>query len=191
MSLDTTSQTFFESLYRAKRDPWNFASDSYELNRYKTILRAVGPNNYRHAFEPGCSIGVLTEQLAPICERLDAIDISPTAVLQAKKRCQAFVNVHIECGGLPQHIPSGNFDLVIFSEVGYYFGEAALHDLMYQIVGRMCARGTLLAAHWLGSSPDHILSGHRVHEIIARLDELTHNLAERHTGFRLDRWERR
>jgi predicted TPR repeat methyltransferase len=177
-------------MYRTKSDPWNFARNGYELQRYKKIVQAVGHQHYRHAFEPGCSIGVLTEQLAPICERLDAIDISPTAVLQAKKRCQSFPNVHIDCGQLPHHIPAGGFDLVIFSEVGYYFGEKALHDLIHQIVSRMCAGGTLLAAHWLGSSPDHQLSGERVHEIIDRSNELTHNLAERHAGFHLDGWER-
>jgi predicted TPR repeat methyltransferase len=190
MSPDTTSQAFFESMYRAKSDPWNFASNRYELNRYEAILRALQQRSYRHAFEPGCSIGMLTEQLASICGRIDAIDISPTAVLQAQKRCQSFANVHIGFGALPHHIPAGIFDLVIFSEIGYYFGDSLLKDLMNRILGRMSIGGTLLAAHWLGTSPDHLLTGDRVHEIIHQTDGLAHKMAERHNGFRIDRWER-
>ncbi len=190
MNPATTSQIFFENMYRRDPDPWKFASDRYELNRYEAIFRSVAHKTYRHVFEPGCSIGVLTARLASISERLDAMDISPTAVLQAKKRCQSFANVHIACGALPHQIPIGNFDLVVFSEIGYYFEEGALQDIIVRIVARMRAGSTFLAAHWLGSSPDHLLSGDRVHEIIDRSDELTHNLAERHAGFRLERWER-
>jgi cyclopropane fatty-acyl-phospholipid synthase-like methyltransferase len=190
MNPNTTSQAFFENMYRRNSDPWNFASNPYELSRYAAILRRIGHKSYKHVFEPGCSIGVLTAQLASVAERLDAVDISPTVVLGAKKRCQSFSNVHIVCGALPHQVPEGAFDLVVFSEIGYYFAEAALHDIIRRIVARMCEGGTFLAAHWLGSSPDHLLSGDQVHEVIDMSDELKHRKAELHEGFRLDLWER-
>ena len=80
MTTNTTSQEFFEAKYRENNDPWAFASNAYEQKRYSEILRALDHRRYRRGFEPGCSIGVLTARLASICEHVDAIDISPTAV---------------------------------------------------------------------------------------------------------------
>ncbi len=42
MNRDTTSQAFFENMYRAKADPWNFSTSRYEHDRYKSILEACG-----------------------------------------------------------------------------------------------------------------------------------------------------
>jgi trans-aconitate methyltransferase len=187
---DTTSQAFFEEKYKRSCDPWAFATSGYEQQRYAAILGAIGHRNYRHAFEPGCSIGVLTEQLASLCDRLDATDISPTAVAQTQRRTQHLSNVQTTCGALPALIPDGNFDLIVFSEIGYYFSEDALFSLARELVYRNCKSGVFLAAHWLGESPDHLLSGDRVHEVLSQVPNLSLQHAERHPGFRLDVWTR-
>jgi hypothetical protein len=62
--MNTVSKEFFEEKYRANRDPWNFSSSSYELNRYDDIARLLGDRSFNRAFEPACSIGVLTKRLA-------------------------------------------------------------------------------------------------------------------------------
>jgi SAM-dependent methyltransferase len=190
MNHDMTSQAFFDSMYRANSDPWSFASSEYEGLRYQTLLQALGDDRFHHAFEPGCSVGVLTEQLSARCDRVDAIDISPTAVELARKRCSSLANVSIRCGSLLHPMIEGGCDLVVFSEIGYYFEEETLREILSKLVASMKQQGTLLAVHWLGSSPDHLLSGDRVHEIIDEIDELIHDKAERHSGFRLDRWRR-
>ena len=187
---DTTSQGFFEAKYRDSADPWSFATSAYERQRYAAIFNAVRHRRYNHAFEPGCSVGVLTEKLAGIAERVDATDISPTAIAQAKSRTKHLPNVRTTCGALPDFIPTGDFDLIIFSEIGYYFTEGALLTVATTLVSRNCASGVFLAAHWLGNSPDHLLSGDRVHEILAQLPNLVLQHAERHEGFRLDVWTR-
>jgi SAM-dependent methyltransferase len=197
MSQSTTSREFFDRKYRDAGDPWSFASSAYELGRYEATVRALENRRFRRAFEPGCSIGVLTERLAVICDRVDAIDISPAAVKLARERCKALPNVHTTCGALPAFIPDGDFDLVVFSEIGYYFEEDALRALAEQLVSRICTSGILLAAHWLGSSKDHLLQGDRVHEILGSTEGLKLEVSERHgdlegrqTGFRLERWVR-
>jgi methylase of polypeptide subunit release factors len=129
MTTNTTSQEFFEAKYRENSDPWAFASNDYEQNRYSVILRALGSRRYRRAFEPGCSIGILTARLASICDHIDAIDISPTAVTRARHYCAHLDNVNIHCGSLPKDVPAGTFDLVILSEIGYYFGGQQLSGL--------------------------------------------------------------
>jgi SAM-dependent methyltransferase len=116
----TTSQDFFENKYRQNADPWKFEDSPYEQARYAVTLRALKGHHYSRVFEPGCSVGVLTQALAGNCDRLEAIDISPTAVFRAQHRCHDLPNVRIRCGSLPEAIPLGKFDLIVFSEIGYY-----------------------------------------------------------------------
>lgn len=190
MTPDTTSQEFFDEKYRRQDDPWDFASNAYEQQRYEAIYRALSHRRYHAAFEPGCSIGVLTARVAPLCAHLDAIDISPTAVRQARQRCQALLNVEIRCGSLPDSIPAQELDLVLLSEIGYYFEPGALHQMGTTLVSCLNPGGILLAAHWLGESDDHRLSGDTVHRILQSLDGLVLEHSERHTGYRIDRWSR-
>jgi len=191
MITNTTGRAFFNGKYKRDPDPWNFASSSYELGRYKRVLQALPRIRYKMAFEPGCSIGVLTEQLASVCDAVEAIDISPIAVDQAIRRCSRLPHVHIERGALPKNIPRRKFDLIVFSEIGYYFEPSQLQSLMNRLMKHMGDNCTFLASHWLGSSPDHVLSGDQVHEIILGIDELRLEHAERHAAFRLERWTRR
>jgi SAM-dependent methyltransferase len=187
---NTTSQEFFELKYQHNADPWSFASSAYELERYRATTAALTHRRYRRAFEPGCSIGVLTRRLASICDRVEAMDIAPSAVSIARQRCKDLDNVVVECGALPQVNPEGSFDLIVLSEIGYYFSEEQLRSVASRLVERLSRPGVLLAVHWLGSSDDHLLHGDRVHCILGSLDGLVLDRSELHMGFRLDRWAR-
>src|ERR1700750_3433210 len=111
MNLHTTSREFFEGLYLQRDDPWSIALSEYELRRNQVTIQALANRRYQRAFEPGCSIGVLTEQLAMISEHVTAIDISSIAVEQATRRCSKLSNVSIKQGTLPSDVPSDIFDL--------------------------------------------------------------------------------
>ena len=190
MSASTTSAEFFEQKYRESADPWDFARSEYERSRYDAIISALGTRSYNRAFEPGCSVGELTWRLAKRCRHVDAIDISATAVARASERCKELPNVAVRAGGLPHQIPDNEFDLIVFSEIGYYFEESSLQELGDMLVRRIRTSGTLLAAHWLGTSKDHLLGGDRVHEILGSLTGLRLDYSERHADFRLERWVR-
>jgi hypothetical protein len=187
--MNTTSAEFFEQMYRESDDPWRFASSRYELSRYDSILLALSHRRYRHAFEPACSIGVLTEKLSSICDFLEATDISATASELARQRCASLPNVEVRCGSLPQDIPA-SFDLLVLSEVGYYFTREEFRGVVRLCLSNLVENGTLVACHWLGSSPDHILSGDETHAVIAAMSELHLEHSERHPDFRLDRWRK-
>lgn len=189
--MSTTSQAFFDDKYKRDPDPWGFVSSPYERERYERILHALAGPRYRRAFEPGCSIGVLTERLASVCGVIEAIDISSIAVERAKQRCTRLGHVHIKRGALPKNIPAGMFDLIVFSEIGYYFEAPQLQMLVDQLIRRMEDNGTFLASHWLGSSRDHLLTGDQVHQTILTIDKLVLKHSERHKDYRLDRWVRR
>jgi SAM-dependent methyltransferase len=191
MATNTSSGAFFEAKYAAAADPWRFATSLYERERYSKILSVLRGRRYQRAFEPGCSIGVLTAGLAELCDSVEAIDISPTAVDRARKRCRNFANVRVTKGQLPGDVPDGVFDLIVFSEIGYYFEPAALFRIATQLAGRLSSGGIFLAAHWLGASPDHRLKGDEVHALLGRIPGFERTLAERHEGFRMERWIRR
>ena len=188
--LSHSSADFFEAKYQRDGDPWNFAHSDYERRRYDAILAALQPARYGSGVEPGCSVGVLTEGLAPLCDHLLAIDFSPTAVRAAAERCRRFEHVEVACRGLEEVESFAGFDLVVLSEIGYYFSEARWGELSKRMVGEMRQGATLLAAHWTGESKDHAISGDRVHEVLFANAQLNLQQSERHAGFRLERWER-
>jgi protein-L-isoaspartate O-methyltransferase len=117
----TSSAAFFEAKYQKRADPWNFSSNAYELRRYEAIICAITHRRYARAFEPGCSIGVLTERLAAYCDAVYAIEFSSTASDQAQARCAHLPNVEVRCAAMPEGMPARDFDLVVLSEIGYYF----------------------------------------------------------------------
>lgn len=190
MKAEVTSAEHFEKMYRKKADPWAFATSAYEQGRYRAIVNALAGRRFRRGFEPGCSVGVLTEQLGGLCARLEAIDFSATAVKRARDRCSPLPHVAVTQGALPQDIPGGTFDLVVLSEIGYYFQQNDLQRIGEALVEQLEPGGVLLAAHWLGHSPDHVLSGDQVHEVLGHLAGLRHASLERHEGFRLETWVR-
>jgi SAM-dependent methyltransferase len=190
MAINTVSKEFFEAKYRASCDPWNFCSSPYELNRYDEIVRLLGNRNFNHAFEPGCSIGVLTERLAGRCRYLFAMDISPTAVAMARRRCERYANVAIVEGALPNDLPSGAFDLIVFSEIGYYFEHGVLVGVRDMMTERLAQRGVFVGVHWLGVSADHLLTGDEVHEVLRSSNSLRVTESRRYDGLLLESWER-
>ena len=187
---DTSNSAFFEAKYRSESDPWNFLQSPYECARYDAIVNALSAPHYRRVFEPGCSIGALTVRLASIGDEIEASDFSPTAVKEARKRCENLSNVRIQCCSLSEQQDFGRFDLVVLSEIGYYFFAPDWRELSERCVATMNSGSTLLAAHWLGKSTDHQMSGDEVHEILASNANLILEHSERHECFRIDRWVR-
>ena len=143
MIRDTTSQQFFEDKYRQCDDPWNFSNSAYESERYARILGALEGRCYFRAFEPGCSIGILTSQLATVCASVEAMDISEIAVTKARQHLRSLRNVRLTQGKLPYGIPGGQFDLIVLSELGYYFSEGALASLGNSLVKHLDSGGVL------------------------------------------------
>jgi SAM-dependent methyltransferase len=175
-----TSREFFEGLYLADPDPWGFTDDPYERGRYDQILEHVPAGHYDTAFEPGCSIGVLTRRLADRCRRVLALDIAGPAVDEARRRCAGHPGVEIARGELPDDLPTAPLDLVVLSEIGYYFTEPVLGDLAQRIRDLLTPDGRVVAVHWVGDSPDHVLHGRDVHRVLGTRLALSHRVGIEH-----------
>jgi SAM-dependent methyltransferase len=191
VTTDTTSEEFFERKYRADTDPWDFATSSYERWRYDTILRAINHRRYRRALEPGCSVGVLTSRLASFCDEVEAFDIAPSAITVARERCSGLNNVHLSSAAFREDRIAGQFDLIVLSEIGYYFKVTGLCKLSLTLTSHLLPLGVIVAAHWLGVSRDHVLTGDVVHQVLHSSfsrEGLVLEQSDRYPEFRLDCW---
>jgi SAM-dependent methyltransferase len=187
---DACAPEAFERRYVAAEDPWGFRNSPYELRRYAATLSALPQRKCSFAYEPACSIGELTARLAPRCDRVLATDVSPTAVRRARERCAAFQHVRVACGDVRTTVLDTAPDLIVLSEVAYYFSIAQLEHLAEQLGNALRTGGTLIAVHWLGESPDHVLHGDVAHAVLLRTLPLRYQAYQRHSGFRLDVWKR-
>lgn len=155
---------YFEAMYRRDPDPWDFATSAYEEAKYAATLDALPRQRYERAFEIGCSIGVLTRRLAPRCDALLSVDVSERALAEARTRCQGFDHVRFEQMRVPEAFPDETFDLVLLSEVGYYWSRRDLGRARRRITACLAPQGHLLLVHWTPYVEDYPLTGDAVHE---------------------------
>lgn len=111
---------YFNRIYAANPDPWGFTSSAYERRKYAATIAALSSRRFVSGVEIGCSIGVLTAQLAAHCDKLLGIDFAPAALAEAERRCAALPHVRFEALGVPGGWPNERFDLIVFSEVLYF-----------------------------------------------------------------------
>ena len=180
---------FFDRLYAEAADPWGFASRPYERAKFDATLAALPDGPIGSALEVGCSIGVLSERLAPRCERLLAVDVAEAALARARERLAGHRNVSLERRELPEAFPPGPFALVVCSEVLYYLDPPAFDAMLDALDGALAPGGSLLAVHWRHPTETYPLRGDEVHARLAErfgapaLSAPTHDYA-------LDRFDR-
>ncbi len=163
----TLDPGYFRDRYASSADPWGLAERWYEARKYALTVALLPRQRYGAAFEPGCSIGVLTAQLAPRCDRLLACDVVPDAVAAARSRAAGLPGVRVERRVIPGEWPPGSFDLIVLSELLYYFDDADLGQVLGLGIGSLRPSGQILAVHWRHPAPDHPRTGDEVHEDLA------------------------
>lgn len=124
---------------------------------------------YRHAFEPGCSVGVLTELLVGRCDHVTAADVATAALDTAHRRllevgCRERVTLLHR--SLDDPWPAGPFDLVVLSEVGYYLHPDALRGVLDRELARLTPGATVLTAHWRHLVPDYPMTGDHTNDVV-------------------------
>ena len=189
----TLNPEYFDGVYRASDDPWAFASSPYERAKYADTLATLPRPHYGRAFEIGCSIGVLTAQLAPRCGHLLSVDVSEAALAQARQRCAALPQVELRKLQVPNEFPDGKFDLMLLSEVGYYWSPADLARAADQLLAALPPGGQLLLVHWTPVVPDYPQTGDEVHDFFLQKTgpqgPLRHLHGHRADKYRLDLFE--
>ncbi len=181
---------YFRKMYAEDRDPWGFEDRWYERRKYDLTLAALPRERYRSGFEPGCSIGVLTERLASRCDQLTAGDLLAEVAEEAGRRVAHLPHVTVGPLALPEAWPVGPFDLVVLSEVGYYLQERQLLEVLDRVDGTLVAGGHLVSAHWRGTT-NYPLAGDEVHALIDARPTLRRLSRHLEHDFTIDVHERR
>ena len=180
---------YFERLYAESGDPWDFETSEYEQNKYTRTLAVLGERTFRRALEAGASIGVFTEMLAKRCEELLAVDVSVRAVAAARRRLSGLGHVRVERRTLPEEMPDGPFDLIVASEVLYYFPREEMLAILQGFERELARGGTLLAVHWRRETRTYPLQGDEVHELLAQNTRLQNKETIIEPDYRMDLFE--
>jgi SAM-dependent methyltransferase len=180
MSLGTG---YFDQMYAAAEDPWGLATRWYEARKYALSLALLPERRYGQAFEPGCSVGVLTGLLAARCDQVLAWDASAAAVRAAAGRTAGLPNVCVRRGAIPGDWPDGQFDLIVFSEVLYYFAGGDLDKVLDRAVASLRPGGSLLAVHWRHPVADYPRGGDDVHQVLAARPDLARRVGHTEPDF--------
>ena len=149
---------YFDKLYADNPDPWRMETSPYEDAKYGATLAALPSARYPHAIEIGCSVGTLTARLAARCDDLLATDVAQAALDRAAERCRG-LPVRFERSTLPDIPPAGRFELIVLSELLYYFDRAGVARLAEAVSGMAAPDADILLVHWLGETPDYPLTG--------------------------------
>lgn len=178
---------YFDALYARDPDPWRFTTSDYERDKYAHTVAALPRARYDSGLEVGCSIGVLTGQIAARCERLLAVDVAEAALSEARRRNVGLDHVAFLRLRLPDEAPPSTYDLVVLSEVLYYFDAADLARVAARVRAAARPGADLLLVHWLPET-DYPLTGDEAAESFIRaLEPDTAVLRqERRERYRLD-----
>lgn len=182
----TYDHEYFEKLHASHVDPWSVLTSAYEREKFRATLDALEKPVYGHILELGCSIGGLTNYLSSRCKALTAVDTSGTALARAREWCPQphvrFVQAH-----LPDGHWQGSYDLVVLSEVLYYFTIPALVRLADRLSRFVMPETRFVVVHWTGET-NYPLSGDRAMELFQCLVRARRVHHERHPCYRIETW---
>lgn len=192
--MNSLDKKYFDDVYQAREDPWEFETSSYEQGKYDDTIASLPRESYISAFEIGCSIGVLTEKLTRKCAHILAIDVTEKPIERARKRLAAIGSVEFKVMSVPAEFPKQNFDLILLSEVGYYFSSEDLQKLQVLIADHLSNSGHVLLVHWTPQVHDYPHTGDEVHESFQNFAEisgrLTNIFSKREEKYRIDLFEK-
>lgn len=148
----TMSPIIWEGFYHDDPDPWKFKTSPYEKAKYAATLASLPKARYGQVLEVGCSIGVMTRQLAGRADAVLGIDPIASALETARETCRGAANVRFSCGAVPEDWPEGRFDLIMLSEVLFFFDRPDLARIVTRVEGALRPGGDVVVVNWIGET---------------------------------------
>lgn len=147
-----TENRFFVRHYfnwRYKReDPYMVTTSEEEKEKYDRLIKAIGgKETYENILELGCGEGRLSRRIADKTGRLLAVDISDFAIGRAKEYLADHENVTIRRFDIFTDDPEDTFELVVCSEVLFYFEPDQLPGVIERIIGWIKPGGYAALVH--------------------------------------------
>jgi SAM-dependent methyltransferase len=175
--LEEMRRDFWDRFYDGRNpDPFGFDGSLEEAMKFDRTLALCGDGPFDRALEVGCSVGTFTEALAPRCGALLAVDIAPDAARRAADRLAAATHVTCEARDLSKEFPVGPFDLIVVSDVLYYWTVEEIKTAFRRAEDTLAPGGRLVAMHYVPRMGS-LLDGGEVHDILASASRLPHTLS--------------
>lgn len=183
-------RAYFEYLYACSKDPWDYETREYERTKYERTIETLNGRKFERALDVGCSIGILSRMVAKRCYELVAVDASALAVQRAQRTLSDIPNVSVRRSTLPEQMPDGQFDLILCSEVLYYWNRDLLLRAWREFEAALAPGGVLLIVHGRFESHTCPVSGDEVHDLITDNSRLDHTFSATEPRYRMDRFEK-
>ncbi|QHF45124.1 SAM-dependent methyltransferase [Pseudomonas sp. S35] len=181
---------YFDQLFAENDDPWAFRQRWYERRKRAMTLALLTRPRYASIFEPGCANGELSFELAPRCDRLLCCDTASAAVSLARTRLLGFPHAQVHQRRLPEQWPSGQFELIVLSELCYYLDAEDLGHLIERALASLTADGQLLACHWRPLIEGCPQTAEQVHALLGQRLGMPLLASHHEHDFLLDLWSR-
>ena len=194
---------YFEEIYRASDDPWQYQSRWYEVRKRQLCLASLVHSHYQNGIELGCANGVFSQALADRCQHLLCIDANPKAIQLTAQRNAGFSHIEVQQGLIPQDLPQPDssqpdssqdpsqhgFDLIVINEILYYLNSNEIAQVIAWIKQQLKPQGTLLCCHWRYPIEHFDLTGVDVHKQLREQLPFLQYLTLDDQDFILDIWQ--
>ena len=156
--MNPSIESYFERLYQHD-DPYGYRHRWYEMRKRQLLLACLPRPRFATCWEFGCSNGELSAALAARCDTLLATDGNVRAAALANQRLADFPHAHAQHALHPRDWPQGRFELIVFSEVGYFLPLDDLRECVRRmrtsLTDRRAAGGVPLAARFRRCAHGH------------------------------------
>jgi SAM-dependent methyltransferase len=117
-------------------------------------------------------------------------DTADAAVRLARTRLSLFDHAEVRQSRLPGDWPEEKFDLIVFSEIGYYLDRDDLTAVAQRMGQSLAADGQVLACHWRPPIDDCPLNARQVHDLLHEHLHLPRLVLHQEADFILEVWSR-
>ncbi|KRE52790.1 PIG-L family deacetylase [Phycicoccus sp. Soil748] len=176
----------FDAMFGDGDDPWGFESSWYEQRKRAVTMSCLPTARLGRVLEVGCSTGVLTAELASRATSVVATDLSAEAVARARRRFADVPGVQVLRLRAPQQWPEGEFDVVVLSEIGYFWHADELDEALRRAVGCLAPHGVLVLCHWRHPVQGWPLDGDTVHRVASGIVGMETVVSHVEQDFRVD-----
>lgn len=149
---EAPAASHFDAIYKRSPDPWDVRTSPYELGKRDAARALLGDARFEHALEAGCGEGCLAGDLLLHGQARRATGIDQAEEIVERARKSAPEGLRLVRGRLPDDLPEGPYDLVIFSELLYYLPERDLERLAALTRMQMVPGAAMLIVSYLGDT---------------------------------------